>query len=83
MKMETPAFNNLEWRVDVRLATRSLRKIIEPEIIFKLNLTDNNKSQLHILQTDVTNLNYLTNSLENALNEIKSNYSRRIFRNLV
>ena len=84
MKMETPSFNNLEWRVDVKLATRSLQKVIEPEVIFKLNLkNNNNNSEIHILQTDTINLVHLTNSLENALNEIKTNYCRRIFKNLV
>ncbi len=84
MKMETRSFDNLEWRVDVRLATRSLQRIIEPEIIFKLELRNNNNNpEKHILQTDPTNLVHLTNCLENALNEIKTNYCRRIFKNLV
>jgi len=70
--------------VDIKLATRSLNKLIEPEIILKLNLSKGPNKQLesHLLQTDVTNLVHLTNSLEDALNEIKTNYCRKVFRSI-
>jgi COMM domain containing 2 len=78
------SFNDLEWRIDVKLATKSLQKQIDPEIILKLNLKSNeNKSEIHILQTDIVNLVHLTNCLDDALNEMKSNYCRRIFKNLI
>jgi hypothetical protein len=92
LKLETLSFHDLEWRLDVKLATRSLRRIVEPEIVLKFdfiqendnNIESENKNiQTRILQTDVVNLNHLTNSLEDALNEIKSNYCRRVFRNAV
>lgn len=84
IKIETKSFSDLEWRIDIKTATKSARKIIEPEIILKLNLTgDNQQKETHLLQTDIVNLVHLTNSLDEALNEIKSNYCRRIFKNLV
>ena len=89
LKMKVKSFNDLEWRIDVKLATKSLYKQIEPEIILKLNLNSNeqvdksNKTEVHILQTDIVNLVHLTNSLDDALNEMKSNYCRRIFKNLI
>ena len=82
--MDTLSFNDLEWRLDIKLASRSLRKLVEPEILLKLNLKKGeNTTETHVLQTDVVNLIHLTNSLEEALNEIKTNYCRRIFRNVV
>lgn len=82
--METLSFDDLEWRLDIKLASRSLRKCVDPEILIKLNLKkDSNTSETHILQTDIVNLTHLTNTLEEALNEIKTNYCRRIFRNVV
>ena len=84
LKMETLAYSDLEWRVDIKVASRSLRKCVEPEVMLKLNLKkDEHTVETHILQTDVVNLCHLTNSLEEALNEIKTNYCRRIFRNIV
>jgi hypothetical protein len=82
LKIEVLAFRSLEWRVDIKLATRSLSKCIEPEIVLKLNLCKgpNKDLESHLLQTDVTNLVHLTNTLENALNEIKTNYCRKVFR---
>jgi len=84
LKLNTLSFNDLEWRVDFKLASRSLRKCVEPEIMLKLDLADSsNKKEIHLLQTDVSNLVNLTLSLEEALNEIKSNYVRRVIRNIV
>lgn len=82
LKLENVSYKSLEWRIDIKLATRSLRKCYEPEIILKLNLSTgkDNELQSHLLQTDVTNLVHLTNSLEEALNEIKTNYCRKVFR---
>ena len=85
LKMETLAFNDLEWRIDIKLATRSMRKIVEPEILLKLNLRkgETKEGDIHLLQTDVSNLVHLTTKLEEALNETKNNYCRRVFRNIV
>lgn len=84
MRIETLSYKNLEWRLDVKLATRSLLEILEPEVILKFEFnTGNEKKEAKIFQTDLVNLNNLTNNLEEALNEIKSNHCRRIFRNIV
>ena len=40
LKLNTLSFNDLEWRVDFKLASRSLRKLVEPEIMLKLDLVD-------------------------------------------
>jgi COMM domain containing 2 len=77
--IDTLAYDDLEWRLDVKVASRSLNKCIEPEIIMKLNLADHLlQKQVHLIQTDPNNLINLTNKLEDALNEIKTNYSRRV-----
>lgn len=86
LKLNTLAYNDLEWRIDIKLATKSVRKLIEPEIVLKLNLTkngDTSSRETHLLQTDIVNLTHLTNCLDDALNEIKTSYCRRIFKNLV
>lgn len=80
LKIDVVSFKNLEWRIDVKLATRSLKKCVEPEIVLKLTLAKGEEKTCHILQTDVTNLVNLTNKLEDALSEIKTNYCRKVLR---
>eukprot|EP01133_Synstelium_polycarpum_P006594 gene6594-7658_t len=79
-------YNNLEWRLDVQLANRSLRgQTINPIYMLKLTTQSGASSetkQEHLLQTDPNNLKHLCNELEAALNEIRSNDCRRIMRNI-
>ncbi len=84
LKLDTKSYHDLEWRVDYKLASRSIRKCAEPEILLKLDLkTPGDGIETRLLKTDVTNLAHLTATLEEALNEMKTNYCRRVTRNLV
>lgn len=85
MRLKTVEYSNVEWRVDVNLATRAVREIIEPEIVLKLDMKSGQDDQItsEVLKTDVVNLVHLTNSLEDALNEIKTHYVRRVMKNIV
>ncbi|XP_050308735.1 COMM domain-containing protein 2 [Anthonomus grandis grandis] len=83
-----PHFNDLDWRFEVQLASRSLLQQVTPLITMDLSLrtskSDGSDPEIehHLLQTDPTNLVHLANELENALNESKSNYSRKIQKTL-
>jgi len=83
ISVEIPAYKNLEWRLDIEIASRSLRRQVNPTYLFKLE-TENGKgeSEVQFLQTDVINLKHLVSELENALNESRSGYVRRISRNV-
>lgn len=88
MRLKPVEYGNLEWRVDINLASRATRDIVEPEIVLKLDLKSNSDRgdevvTSEILKTDVVNLVHLTNSLEDALNEIKTHYVRRVMKNIV
>jgi hypothetical protein len=84
LKLDTLAFHDLEWRLDIKVASRSLRRQVEPEILLKFDLSKQQQQlETKVLQTDIVNLNHLTSCLEDALNEIKSNYCRRVFRSVV
>lgn len=82
MTMDLPHYHNLEWRFDVQLASRSLRRQTTPNILFKLHTEDSGIQETHVLQTDPVNLVHLTKVLDEALQEIKSPYCRRIVRNI-
>ncbi|KAJ8030840.1 COMM domain-containing protein 2 [Holothuria leucospilota] len=82
MCMDLPHYRNLEWRLDVEVASRSLRHQVVPSILMKLHTEDNGTKTTQVLQTDPVNLVHLTKSLEQALAEVKSQHCRRIIRNI-
>ncbi|XP_030910800.1 COMM domain-containing protein 2 isoform X2 [Melopsittacus undulatus] len=77
-----PSYHNLEWRLDVQLASRSLRQQIKPAVTVKLHLNENGDETAHVLQTDPSTLLHLIQELEQALGEMKTNHCRRIVRNM-
>eukprot|EP00128_Syssomonas_multiformis_P011791 Colp12_sorted_trinity150504_noHs@2778 len=87
MSMALPSYQDLDWRIDVQLASRSLRNQTVPNIILKLDTKDSggvigSKVESTILQTDPAGLAHITSVLEGALGELKSGYTRRIQRNI-
>lgn len=84
LKLETLSYDGIKWRLDINLANKSQKKVCDTEIILQMNFKmDGNYKEKHFLKTDVTNLLRLTNTLENALNELKTNYCRRILKNII
>jgi len=81
MSASLPHYHDLEWRLDVQLASRSLRQQVEPVIMLKLHVEDGDQKETKLLQTDPANLIHLTRTLEEALQELNSAHCRRISRN--
>ncbi|XP_019388050.1 PREDICTED: COMM domain-containing protein 2 [Crocodylus porosus] len=79
---ELPSYHSLEWRLDVQLASRSLRQQIKPAVTVKLHLNQNGDQTTKVLQTDPATLLHLIQQLEQALGEMKTNHCRRIVRNM-
>ncbi|NXC41546.1 COMD2 protein, partial [Penelope pileata] len=77
-----PSYHSLEWRLDVQLASRSLRQQIKPAVTIKLHLNQNEELTSQVLQTDPSTLLHLIQQLEQALGEMKTNHCRRIARNM-
>lgn len=82
MSMDLPHYHNLEWRFDVQLASRSMRRQTTPIVLFKLHTEESGLRETTVLQTDPVNLVHMTKVLDEALQEIKSSYCRRILRNI-
>lgn len=80
------AYQNLEWRLDVQLASRSIRHQVIPKLTMRLHLTEDCESRRdhysRILQTDPSTLLHLISTLEAALAAIKTSHARRILRNI-
>lgn len=79
---DLPHYHNMEWRLDVQLASRSLRQQIKPSVTLKLHLEQNGDPSTQVLQTDPATLLHLIQELEQALGEMKTNHCRRIVRNI-
>ncbi|KAL6264106.1 hypothetical protein P5V15_004184 [Pogonomyrmex californicus] len=76
-------YHDMEWRFEVQTASRSLLKQIAPLITLDLSLKNpNNPDEIEhvLLQTDPTNLLHMTQELEEALQESRSQHVRRISR---
>ncbi|KAG1714225.1 COMM domain-containing protein 2 [Nymphon striatum] len=82
MQLLLPQYNNLEWRLDVQLASRSLHHQMEPIITLKLNVNDKGQNEDIVLQTDPVNLKHMSQVFEQALQELKTQHCRRIIRHI-
>ncbi|XP_033637650.1 COMM domain-containing protein 2-like [Asterias rubens] len=82
MVMDLPHYHNLEWRLDVELASRSLHHQTTPSLLLKLHTEDSGNKTTQLLETDPSNLLHMTKCLEGALAEVKSQHCRRIMRNI-
>lgn len=80
----------MEWRKHVfthvccttQLASRSLQGQVTPNVLMKLHTAKGSARDTQLLECDIPNLMNLTNSLDEALQESKSQYTRRILRNI-
>ncbi|KAJ8418895.1 hypothetical protein AAFF_G00003940 [Aldrovandia affinis] len=77
-----PHYHNLEWRLDVQLASRALRQQVKPVVTLKLHLETDGEQSARVLQTDPATLLHIIQELEQALAEVKTNHCRRILRNI-
>ncbi|CAL7938254.1 unnamed protein product [Xylocopa violacea] len=78
-----PEYHDMEWRFEVQIASRTLLKQVAPLITLDLSIKnpDKDKSIEHVLlQTDPVNLLHITQQLEEALQEGRSQHIRRLSR---
>lgn len=79
-------FDDLRWRFEVQVSSRSLSQQVIPLITMELTTkTDVNgisEKEKQLLQTDPNNLLHIVNELENALLQSKSRHSKKVERAL-
>ncbi|XP_014472269.1 PREDICTED: COMM domain-containing protein 2 [Dinoponera quadriceps] len=74
-------YHDMEWRFEVQTASRCLLKQVIPLVALNLsvkNPDDSPEIEHILLQTDPTNLLHMTQQLEEALQESRSQHIRRI-----
>eukprot|EP01027_Heterolobosea_sp_BB2_P014193 GEZU01020416.1.p2 GENE.GEZU01020416.1~~GEZU01020416.1.p2 ORF type:complete len:213 (-),score=38.59 GEZU01020416.1:1167-1772(-) len=75
-----PQYKDLQWRLDVEMASRTMRSIINPTFMLKLDIQNGEEVQSQLLETNYTNLRNICTSLENALKDVNAQHARRIRR---
>jgi len=82
LTFDLPHFVNVDWRLDVQVASRTLRSQLTPVFTLRFDTEENGKPKHQFLQTDYSNLKHICDELEVAIKEIKAPYCRRIMRNI-
>uniref|UniRef100_A0A1X7UF49 COMM domain-containing protein n=1 Tax=Amphimedon queenslandica TaxID=400682 RepID=A0A1X7UF49_AMPQE len=82
MSLDLPHYTDLEWRLEAQLSSRSLERQVQPSILLRLHTEEEGVPSVYTIETDPVNLIHLTNSLETALAEIKSQHCRRLMRGI-
>lgn len=77
-----PHYEHLEWRFDVKVASRFLEYQTRPEVLLRFHINHGDRVEAVCLQADPVNLVHLTRVLEEALAELKTAHCRRITRNI-
>lgn len=78
-----PEYHDMEWRFEVQIASRSLLKQVAPLVTLDFSIKNPGKDENieHVLlQTDPINLLHITQELEEALQEGRSQHIRRLSR---
>ncbi|KAJ3447122.1 comm domain containing protein [Anaeramoeba flamelloides] len=75
MSLKLPSIDSLQWRLDVQISSRRTSNEAKPVYLLKLKTSDNRTVWF---QADYNELESMTNQLEIALKESKSQHYKRI-----
>merc|ERR1711907_235460 len=67
MESSAPHYENMHWRLDVQVASKSVRNTVEPTFLMRIDTNDAKGSQSHHLEADFANLDHLHQELSEAL----------------
>jgi len=82
LSFDVPHYTNLDWRLDIQVASRSLRSQLNPVFILKLDTLESGETKSRVLQSDFINLKHVADELDQALAEMRTAHVRRLARNL-
>jgi len=83
LSFELPHYQNLSWRLDMQIASRTQYQQFKPEFILELTTVQGEEQpRKQLLQADYSNMKRLCTELENALKEAQSGHTRRVVRSI-
>ena len=80
MTPSLPSLSGFSWRLDTRVAQRSVHQIAEPEYLLNFKLTQGQTNTEEFVKADVRTLRHLQTELEAALRVARTQHARRVFR---
>eukprot|EP00056_Hartaetosiga_gracilis_P017403 m.7180 g.7180 ORF g.7180 m.7180 type:complete len:201 (+) comp5671_c0_seq2:71-673(+) len=80
LSLQRPKFKDVQWRLDVKVASRSLRETVEPSLVMSIATETGDASESKTFQTDISTLNRITQQLDSALKHVNTSHYRRIGR---
>jgi len=80
LSMRLPHYTDLEWRLDIQLATRCLRQQVVPTFLLNLHTANGENKEEHVLEADFANLKNICQELEVALKQVKTTHNNRVLK---
>jgi len=81
MSMKLPQYQNMKWRLDAQVASRTLKRQVEPTVVIQLETVGaEDVAKTILMQTDPVTLGHITNQLEAALKTVKTSHFRKVTR---
>jgi hypothetical protein len=79
--LRLPHYHNVDWRLDVVVASRSLQQQAEPSFLIELETRDNDDAAVfHTLTADYGAIANVCDELQAALEESRSKHAKRLLR---
>ncbi|XP_015510999.1 COMM domain-containing protein 2-like [Neodiprion pinetum] len=77
-------YQSMEWRFETQISSRSLLSQVTPLVVLDFSLRNNVQQKIEhvIVQTDANNLLHITEELEQALQDGRSQHLRKIARSI-
>jgi COMM domain containing 2 len=82
LQVDLPHLKNMEWRLEVQLASRSLTGQLNPVYVTRWDTEVDGEVESQFLQLSYTNLKHVAEELEAAVKEMRSGHVRRVTRNV-
>jgi hypothetical protein len=91
MSLQLPHYADLSWRLDVQLASRCLRKQVEPQFLFRLETRDGGAgpdaaaareapAKAQVFQADYASVKHVVEQLEDAARQAHTAHAKRVLR---
>lgn len=72
-RISFPSIKRLRWRVDVAISTSSMTRVLKPNILVELSLSDGSKKMFEMSQEKFNDLRYNIALMLKGMEDVESN----------
>mmetsp|Transcript_14578 Transcript_14578/g.35564 ORF Transcript_14578/g.35564 Transcript_14578/m.35564 type:complete len:199 (+) Transcript_14578:102-698(+) len=73
-----PHYNNLNWRLELEMSSRTLHHKVKPSFLLELTTKDETGEKAELMQCDYSVMKHVCDQLEVALKDLNSSHCRRM-----